>query len=102
MNDLDNEFIVKEIPEYEFTYVIRTPHRKHIPSSFSEVESGESGAVGIGLLDLLVNTPDFQEFTQELKIGPTSNVLLFNTEGATDPENYREILWHGKYTHRTI
>jgi len=61
------------------------------------VEAGESGSVGIGLLDLLINYPDFDKLKQELAIGPDSNLLFFNTEGATDPENYREILWHGKY-----
>ena len=61
------------------------------------IEAGESGSVGIGLLDLLVNNPDFGKLKQELEIGPASNLLFFNTEGATDPENYREILWHGKY-----
>jgi len=61
------------------------------------VESGESGSVGLGLLDLLVNKPDFGPLKQALKIGPDANLLFFNTEGATDPDNYREILWHGKY-----
>ncbi len=61
------------------------------------VEAGESGAVGIGLLDLLANEPAFDKLKQELAIGPGSSVLFFNTEGATDPENCREILWHGKY-----
>jgi len=61
------------------------------------VEAGESGSVGIGLLDLLANNPDFVKLKQELEIGPDSNLLFFNTEGATDPENYSEILWHGKY-----
>lgn len=62
------------------------------------VEAGESGSVGIGLLNLLSNIPDFGKLKQELKIGPDANLLFFNTEGATDPENYREILWHGKYS----
>jgi diaminopropionate ammonia-lyase len=66
------------------------------------VEAGESGSVGIGLLDLLANNPDFGKLKQELKIGPDSNLLFFNTEGATDPENYREILWHGKYPSAVI
>jgi len=61
------------------------------------VEAGESGAVGIGLLDLLANNPDFGTLKQALKMGPDAHVLFFNTEGATDPEGYREILWHGKY-----
>jgi len=61
------------------------------------VEAGESGSVGIGLLELLANNPAFAELKQELQLGPDSSVLFFNTEGATDPENYRKILWHGKY-----
>jgi len=66
------------------------------------LKSGESGAVGIGVLDLIANSPDMQELKQELKIGSKSNLLFFNTEGATDPENSREILWHGKYSYRGI
>jgi len=61
------------------------------------VESGESGAVGIGLLELLADHTAFAEIKQSLDIGEDSNLLFFNTEGATDPVNYREILWYGKY-----
>lgn len=66
------------------------------------VEAGESGSVGIGLLDLVANTPDFRGLKQELEMGPDAKLLIFNTEGATDPENYREILWHGKYPSRVV
>jgi diaminopropionate ammonia-lyase len=61
------------------------------------IEAGESGAVGVGLLDMLANRPDFIALKTGLDIGSHSRILFFNTEGATDPENYREILWHGKY-----
>ncbi|TKB06784.1 diaminopropionate ammonia-lyase [Desulforhopalus sp. IMCC35007] len=61
------------------------------------IEAGESGSVGIGLLELLTTNDDFAEIKENLKIGANSKILLFNTEGATDPVNYREILWHGKY-----
>ena len=60
------------------------------------VEAGESGSVGIGLLDLLVNHTVFKEIKQALDIGAGSKLLFFNTEGATDPVNYRKILWYGK------
>ena len=61
------------------------------------VEAGESGSVGIGLLDLLANRAAFETIKEEFEIGPESKLLIFNTEGATDPVNYREILWYGKY-----
>jgi diaminopropionate ammonia-lyase len=63
----------------------------------TRVEAGESGSVGIGLLDLIANNAPLQPLKQALEIGPDSSLLFFNTEGATDPENYREIVWHGKY-----
>jgi diaminopropionate ammonia-lyase len=62
----------------------------------SRVEAGESGAVGIGLLELLCGSQEFGELREDLAIGPDSTMLFFNTEGATDPDNYREIVWHGK------
>ena len=61
------------------------------------VEAGESGAVGIGLLDRLANHPDCAALRKELALGPESTVLVFNTEGATDPVNYRNVVWYGKY-----
>jgi diaminopropionate ammonia-lyase len=61
------------------------------------IEAGESGAVGIGLLDLLCNHAAFNEIKEKLAIGAESTLLFFNTEGATDPVNYRDILWYGKY-----
>ena len=32
---------------------------------------------------------------QELGLDETSRVLFFSTEGATDRENYRRIVWDG-------
>ena len=61
------------------------------------VEAGESGAVGVGLLDRIVNHPDCAALRTALEIGPQSTVLAFNTEGATDPVNYRAVVWYGKY-----
>ncbi|MEN8246592.1 MAG: diaminopropionate ammonia-lyase [Thermodesulfobacteriota bacterium] len=61
------------------------------------IEAGESGSVGIGVMDLLTNHTAFGEIKEALDIGPESKLLIFNTEGATDPVNYQEILWYGKY-----
>jgi diaminopropionate ammonia-lyase len=61
------------------------------------VEAGESGSIGIGLMDALANNTDFRGLKKALEIGPESSLLCFNTEGATDPVNYRNIVWHGRY-----
>lgn len=61
------------------------------------VEAGESGSLGIGLMDALANKADFEALKDALGIGPDSTLLCFNTEGATDPINYRKIVWYGKY-----
>ncbi len=65
------------------------------------VEAGESGAVGLGVLDLLMNAPSLAALKHELGLGPDATPLLFNTEGATDPANYRRILWYGRHPHDT-
>jgi len=59
------------------------------------VISGESGASGMGfLLELLIN---MQDLRKKANIGQDSHILLFSTEGDTDPENYRRIVWDGAY-----
>ena len=60
---------------------IRYLHR-HEPS----VTAGESGAVTAGLLMKLAETG------APIPLGPDSVILLVNTEGATDPENYQRII----------
>jgi diaminopropionate ammonia-lyase len=34
---------------------------------------------------------------EKLKLDENSKVLFFSTEGDTDKENYRDIVWNGKY-----
>ena len=59
--------------------------------------SGESGASAAGfLLELLVN-PDLSELREQAGIDDKSQILLFSTEGDTDPGNYKDIVWNGKY-----
>ncbi len=62
-----------------------------------KVVSGESGSVGIGLLHLLMTKNNLAEMRKALGLGKDSILLFFNTEGDTDPENYRKILHEGKY-----
>ncbi len=59
--------------------------------------SGESGAVGVGLLSLAMEKPELYPVKKALGFDHSSRVLVLNTEGDTDPENYRDIVWDGKY-----
>ena len=55
------------------------------------VVSGESGAVTAGLASLIAQDA-FADVKQALKFNRDSVLLLFSTEGDTDPEAYREIV----------
>lgn len=59
------------------------------------VISGESGAAPLGFLYALMRDGELTPLREKLKIGKDSRVLLFSTEGATDPENYRKVVWEG-------
>jgi diaminopropionate ammonia-lyase len=57
--------------------------------------SGESGAIGAGLLAALMTQPALVGARQALGLDAEARVLLFSTEGDTDPEAYRCIVWNG-------
>lgn len=57
------------------------------------VISGESGAVTLGLLINLLKQPDLEPLKKDLNINSDARILLFSTEGDTDPEMYRKIVW---------
>jgi diaminopropionate ammonia-lyase len=57
------------------------------------VISGESGAVTAGLLYTLLQDEEYRDFREKLGINAESVVLLISTEGDTDPEKFREIVW---------
>lgn len=61
------------------------------------VKSGESGAVGMGLLAALMEDAAYAELRDHLGLNETSQVLLFSTEGDTDPEKYQRVVWGGEY-----
>lgn len=63
-----------------------------------KVTSGESGAVPLGLLAAIMEREDLKDLRKALKLDDSSKVLLFSTEGDTDPDKYREIVWDGTYT----
>lgn len=59
------------------------------------VTSGESGAAPFGVLACLMLMDEYKELREHLKLNEDSKVLLFSTEGDTDPERYMSIVWDG-------
>jgi diaminopropionate ammonia-lyase len=61
------------------------------------VISGESGAVGMGLISTIMLDEAYGDLRELLELNQDSKVLMFSTEGDTDPVNYRNIVWNGSY-----
>lgn len=59
--------------------------------------SGESGASSFGLISEFLLNERFRELKQRLGIDENSVLLCISTEGATDRENYRRIVWDGAW-----
>ena len=57
------------------------------------VISGESGAVTLGLLAVVLGQASCRHIAEALRLDETSKVLLLSTEGDTDPPMYRKIVW---------
>ncbi len=61
------------------------------------VTSGESGAVGMGVLAAILQGDTYRDLREALELNEHSRVLLFSTEGDTDPDKYKDIVWNGAY-----
>ena len=63
----------------------------------TKVISGESGASAFGCVAEIMRDPSLAELRTKLKLDENSRVLFFSTEGDTDKENYKSIVWDGAY-----
>ena len=61
------------------------------------VVSGESGAAAFGAAMNLLLDPNLREMKEQLGLDEHSRLLFISTEGDTDKENYRRIVWGGAY-----
>ncbi|WP_099364202.1 diaminopropionate ammonia-lyase [Fredinandcohnia onubensis] len=62
------------------------------------IVSGESGAaVGIGLVSLVAENTRLIDMKNELNLNQDSKILIISTEGDTDPDHYRKVVWDGAY-----
>jgi diaminopropionate ammonia-lyase len=58
----------------------------------SGVVSGETGSAGLGGLLELLRAGEEEKMRRALGVGEETRVLIFNCEGATDPDAYRRIM----------
>jgi len=63
--------------------------------SDAKIISGESGAAALGFVAELLRNKDLGEIREHLRIDKSSKILCISTEGDTDRENYRRIVWDG-------
>lgn len=65
------------------------------------VISGESGAVGLGLFTVLSEKKEeYVELMKALKIDENSRILCISTEGDTDVEGYKNVVWNGSHPNK--
>ncbi|WP_313107687.1 diaminopropionate ammonia-lyase [Atlantibacter sp.] len=67
------------------------------PGNDHRVISGESGAVGLGVLAAVHHHPQRDALMTKLGLNSDSVVLVISTEGDTDVKHYREVVWEGKH-----
>ena len=63
----------------------------------TKIVSGESGAAAFGCAARILTDPELTWMKEKLQIDDRSRLLFISTEGDTDRENYRAIVWDGKY-----
>ena len=64
------------------------------------VISGESGAATLGFVASVLMDEQLSELKQLLEIDENSKILCISTEGATDQEGYRRIVWDGAFVNQ--
>ena len=50
----------------------------------------------MGLLYNIMKNDDYKKLREELELDADSKVLMFVTEGDTDPDRYKSIVWDGE------
>ena len=59
------------------------------------ITSGESGAAPFGALATIMIYSNYSDLREVLGLNRNSKVLVFSTEGDTDPQRYKNIVWRG-------
>lgn len=62
-----------------------------------QIISGECGGVTLGVLSLIAKENQYTALKEALEIDQSSRIILVSTEGDTDSNMYRNIVWNGAY-----
>ena len=94
--------ILDKLPSYYFAFpdTVAARGMRVLAAPTGEdpkIISGESGAAAMGLVSLLLEKEEYRSFRKELGLDDNSVIFMVNTEGDTDPEGYRAIVYDGKY-----
>ncbi|MEE9463493.1 MAG: diaminopropionate ammonia-lyase [Bacteroidales bacterium] len=74
-------------------YAIKAMQNLYFPfRSDTQIFAGESGAAGLGGLTALAYEESLEEVKKKIGLNRQSRVLIFNTEGVTDPDNFEELI----------
>lgn len=74
-------------------YAIDAMQRYYHPLTGDQrIISGESGAAGLAALLALLHDNRLRDARGALGLGPDSRILLFNTEGDTDPDHFARVV----------
>jgi diaminopropionate ammonia-lyase len=74
-------------------YAIKAMQNLYFPfRSDTQIFAGETGAAGLGGLTALVYEESLEEVKKKIGLNRQSRVLIFNTEGVTDPDNFEELI----------
>lgn len=58
-----------------------------------QIISGESGAAGFAALMCIMTMKELSTLKEKLELNKNSRILLFSTEGDTDPHKFRSYVW---------
>lgn len=64
----------------------------------ARIISGESGAATMGFVAELLQNESLRELKNTLHLDAQSKILCISTEGDTDIQSYRRIVWDGNYS----
>jgi diaminopropionate ammonia-lyase len=78
------------IPDEEAEQAMRWLAKPESPDA--KIVAGESGACGLGTLVAVLRDAHLRPVREAAGLGPKSKVLIINTEGATDPRSYAQIV----------